>query len=199
MSSPQARVRPGVLVAIGLKVLLFALLAFAVTHQDWDRFAEKGTGARAIAYPLMVLVVPALWTAFGRPRGAAYPVDVDILVTLPFVIDMVGNCLDLYDRVDRFDDVCHFLNWALLSAAVGCALLRLRLPPWQVFGLCVGFGAAAAIVWEIGEYVTFVPGSAEEATAYRDTVGDETLGLSGAVVGGALSAWGAARSLRSDP
>src|SRR3954468_19223852 len=179
---------PAVLVAVGLKLLLFALLAFAVTHQDWWRFAEKGTGARAVAYPLLGLAVPALGAAPGRGRGGGYPADVDILVTLPFVIDMVGNALDLYDSVDHFDDVCHFLNWALLSAAIGCALLRLRLPPWQVFGLCVGFGAAAAIVWEAGEYVTFGPGSAEEVTGYRDTVGDEVLGLSGAVVGGLVSA-----------
>ena len=42
-----------------------------------------------------------------------------------------------------------------------------------------------AALWEFAEYVTFVPGSPEAATAYGDTLLDLALGL----VGGALAAF----------
>ena len=56
------------------------------------------------------------------------------------------------------------------------------------------------IVWEAFEYVTFVPGSPEAATAYQDTLGDMVLGLLGALVGASLAAWFVDRALRGpDP
>lgn len=45
-----------------------------------------------------------------------------------------------------------------------------------------GFGAVAAILWELGEYFAFIRGSNELATAYTDTLGDEALGLTGATL-----------------
>lgn len=56
----------------------------------------------------------------------------------------------------------------------------------------------AAIVWEAFEYVTFVPGSPEAATAYQDTLGDLILGTLGGLVGASLAAWLLDRSLRGD-
>jgi hypothetical protein len=44
--------------------------------------------------------------------------------------------------------------------------------------LAVGFAAVTAVLWEFAEYVAFVPGSAEAATAYADTLGDLALGVS---------------------
>ena len=41
----------------------------------------------------------------------------------------------------------------------------------------VGFGAVAAILWEVGEYFAFIRHSEELATAYSDTLGDMALGL----------------------
>ena len=49
-------------------------------------------------------------------------------------------------------------------------------------GLVVGFGAVTAILWEAAEYVAFIRGGSEEATAYTDTLGDELLGLGGAAL-----------------
>ena len=107
---------------------------------------------------------------------------VDTLFVLPFLIDTIGNALDLYDTIDWWDDANHFVNWALLSSSIGLALLRTRLAPLVVFGLVAGFGAATAILWELGEYFAFIRNSPELATAYKDTLGDLTLGLSGSVV-----------------
>ncbi|MDP9261428.1 MAG: hypothetical protein M3O89_05595 [Actinomycetota bacterium] len=53
---------------------------------------------------------------------------------------------------------------------------------WPIFGLAVGFGAVTAILWELLEYITFIRNSPELKTAYHDTLGDLTLGLSGSTI-----------------
>jgi hypothetical protein len=67
--------------------------------------------------------------------------------------------------------------------AVGIPLAR-RFGPWVTLGLCVGFGATTAVVWEIGEYGAFILKTPESVTAYRDTIGDLALGLTGSVLAG---------------
>ena len=96
---------------------------------------------------------------------------------LPFLIDTIGNALDLYDTIDWWDDANHFVNWALLSGALAAALARTHIGALELFGLVVGFGGVTAILWEIGEYFAFIRGGTELATAYTDTLGDEILGL----------------------
>jgi hypothetical protein len=176
-----------VFVAVGLKVALAALVLFALTHLEWERFADKAMTARAVLYPAAAAVVPLVWLARGR--RFAYPALVDALVVTPFIVDLAGNALDLYDRIGWFDDACHLVNWGILTAAVGVPLARRALPWWVTFGLCVGFGATTAVLWEIGEYGAFILKTAESVTAYRDTVGDLALGLSGSAVAGAIAAY----------
>jgi hypothetical protein len=66
--------------------------------------------------------------------------------------------------------------------------MRTQVRPTELFALVVGFGAVTAILWEIGEYFAFIRNSPELSTAYTDTLGDLTLGLSGATLAAALSA-----------
>ncbi|MCW2900745.1 MAG: hypothetical protein JWO67_3010 [Streptosporangiaceae bacterium] len=173
-----------------LKVALVVLLLFALTHQDWPRFADKAMVARAVAYPLAALLVPLVWWVrrrMGRPVPYAW--DVDALLVSPFVIDVAGNALDLYDTVTWFDDLCHFGNWALLVGAVGVALRRgAGLPRWALALMCSGIGAITAIVWEIAEYGAFILNTPESVGIYRDTLGDEAMGLMGSTVAGLLLA-----------
>ena len=166
-------------VDVTVKVALVSLLAFGA-FSGLDRFAGKAFGWRLIGYTVAAGLVPAIWAIRGRRRP--YPYMVDTLFVLPFLIDTIGNALDLYDTIDWWDDANHFVNWALLSSSIGLALLRTRLAPLVVFGLVAGFGAATAILWELGEYFAFIRNSPELATAYKDTLGDLTLGLSGSVV-----------------
>ncbi|MFD0691506.1 hypothetical protein [Actinomadura fibrosa] len=183
--------------ALLLKAVLAALLVLALAFPDWDRFADKAMGARAIGYPLAVLLLPVLWTAFRR-RGV--PWDIDLLITAPFVIDVAGNALDLYDTVDRFDDACHFGNWFLLAAAAGVAVRRWgRLPSWAVALSCAGIGAITAILWELAEYQLFILDTPETVTIYRDTIGDLMLGLLGSAAAGALTAVATRRGGRTRP
>ena len=62
-----------------------------MARPDLPQFAGKAMTGRAIGYPLAALAVPAAWWLLGRRRGAAYPFAVDVLVVLPFLIDMAGN------------------------------------------------------------------------------------------------------------
>lgn len=172
-------------VAIGLKVVLVGLVVFALTHLEWERFADKAMTARAVLYPAAAAIVPVVWLA--ARRRFAYPAATDALLVTPFVVDLAGNALDLYDSISWFDDACHLGNWAILTLAVGLPVAR-RCGPWVTLGLCVGFGATTALVWEVGEYGAFILDTPESVTAYRDTIGDMTLGLTGAVVAGLICA-----------
>lgn len=192
------RPSPGLVLVTAAKVAVVVVLVFGVTHQSWSRFEDKGMLPRLVFYPLMLAVVPLAWWLVARMRPAdrrpAYPLAADALVTAAFVIDTFGNLFDLYDTIDAFDDACHFLNWLLLTAGVGTVLLRRRdLAPWNIAWLCVGFGAVSAVVWEMAEYVAFVVNSEEFTTAYRDTMGDLTLGLTGSAVAAAFVGRAASR------
>jgi hypothetical protein len=178
--------RPLAWLNVGVKVALVALLLVAA-FGDLQQFEGKATGARAVTYPLAAAVVPLAWLLRRRPRP--YPHDVDVLLVLPFLIDTVGNALDLYDTVGWWDDANHLVNWAILVSAAGRALVRLPLGPLTVAGLAVGFGAVTAVLWELGEYVAFIRDSPELDTAYTDTLGDLGLGLAGSVLAAGLAAW----------
>jgi hypothetical protein len=111
-----------------------------------------------------------------------------MLLVAPFLVDVIGNTVDLYDSVSWWDDANHFVNWALLCGALGSALLRTSLRPLVLFAVVAGFGAAAAILWEIGEYFAFIRGGTELGTAYTDTLGDEILGLAGSSLAALVTA-----------
>jgi hypothetical protein len=172
-----------------LKAALLGLLLLAVVLPDLPQFEGKAMAGRAIGYPIAVFIVPAVWWLLNRRRPVSYPYDVDILITLPFLIDVAGNALDLYDSIDWWDDANHFVNWALLSLGAGLVLVRLPLGRLAAAGLTVGFGAVTAILWEYLEYVTFIRNSPELDTAYTDTLVDLALGLSGSTVAAGLVAF----------
>jgi hypothetical protein len=174
-----------------VKAALVLLLAHAVAFPDLPQYTGKGIGWRLALYPVSALVVPAIWFATGRDRQGRrrHPFLVDICVVAPFLIDTAGNAANLYDRITWWDDSMHFVTWIPWVVAMGLVLRDDRLGRLPVAGLTLGFGAVTHILWEIAEYLTFVQGNANEAaTAYRDTIGDLTLSLSGSVTGAALVA-----------
>jgi hypothetical protein len=172
---------------IGIKVALVALLGLALLFPDLPQFAGKAMEGRVLTYGPAMLLVPAIW--FFRFRRYPYPVAIDILITLPFFIDVAGNALDLYDTIEWWDDANHFVNWGLLTGGVALALAFLPLGRLNRFGLALGYAALSAVAWELAEYVTFIKDSPELATAYTDTLLDEILGTSGGGLSAALVAW----------
>lgn len=172
--------RVGLPLTIATKALVIGLTALGA-FGGLERFEEKGFGWRLLWYPIAVLALPVVWrlVAEGRP----YPYTADVLLAWPFLVDVLGNVLNLYDTIAWWDDVNHFANWLFLSLGAGALLLRTKLGPALVAGLVVGFGATLVIVWEIGEYLTFLrTNEAEQPTAYEDTVSDMTFGLTGSVL-----------------
>lgn len=169
---------------IALKVVLLALLAYAVLNPDLPQYSGKAMLGRALTFPIAAFLVPAIW--WLRYRDRPYPVDIDLLFTAPFVIDVAGNAVGLYDSIGWWDDANHFFNWMLVTAAAALVLRSTGLGRLNCFCLAVGFAALTAIAWELAEYVTFIRNSPELATAYTDTLGDLTLGTLGGALGAAI-------------
>src|SRR5919204_393954 len=88
----------------------------------------------------------------------------------------------LGDSIDWWDDFNHFLNWGILVTACGQFLVRFPLGRVNTAALMIGFGGVTAILWEFGEYFTFIRGGPEEKTAYTDTLGDLAGGLTGSTL-----------------
>jgi len=175
------------------KAALVGLLAFGA-FSGLDQFEGKAFGWRLVFYPLAAVIVPLGWWLAGRPKP--YPYALDILLVSPFLVDVVGNALDLYDSISWWDDLNHFVNWGLLCLAIGQLVLRFELPRFAMFVIVVGVGATAAILWELGEYIAFIRNSEEYDTAYTDTLGDMMLGLTGATVAALLTVTVFARGRR---
>jgi hypothetical protein len=182
-------IRPALGVDLAVKCALVGLLLFAVARQDLPQFHGKAMTGRALTYPLAALIVPAVWWWLRRRRGRTtpYPYALDVLLVLPFLIDTAGNAANLYDTISWWDDVNHLVNWGILTAGFGQLLVRLPLERWAAWGLAVGFGAVTAILWEFGEYYTFIRHSSELRTAYTDTLGDLALGLTGSAIAATLT------------
>src|SRR4029079_10815655 len=105
---------------------------------------------------------------------------------LPFLVDVTGNTLDLYDRVTWWDDANHLVNWCLLCSGLGLLFAPAVRPRWALALLVVGVGALLAIGWGLGEGLTFIRNGTELDTAYQDTLGDLALGTAGAVLASAF-------------
>jgi hypothetical protein len=186
-------------VDVAVKVATVLLLLVAVARPDLPQFAGKAFQGRAVAYPLALLVVPIGWWLLGRPRGLAFPVAADILLGLPFLIDVAGNALNLYDSIDWWDDANHLVNWFVHTAAIAVLLRLGSWGRWTRVGLAVAWAASTAILWEIAEFALFVRGSPELATAYSDTIGDLALGLLGGTIAALLVGGLAAPRVRLEP
>ena len=171
---------------LALTVVQLGVGTFASSLQQ---FEGKAFGARLVAYPVMMLVVPATWWLVHRGRAVTVPWGAFALVMAPFLIDVTGNTLDLYDAVVWWDDLNHFVNWLLLCLGIGLMLTRTSLgQPWALGALVAGIGAILAISWELAEWYTFIRHGTELDTAYTDTLADEALGTLGAAVAGLLLA-----------
>jgi hypothetical protein len=184
-------------VAIGLLVLTVGQLAVATFVPGLDQFEGKGFAARLVLYPAMMLVVPAIWLLLDRRRAARAtpPWAAFAWIMLPFLVDVTGNTLNLYDTLWWWDDVNHLANWLFLGLGSGLLLTRgAARRPGDLVLLVAGIGAIMAICWEIGEYYAFIRGGTELADAYTDTLADQALGTLGATLGGLIIALRANRS-----
>ncbi len=181
--------RPAVLTVLVLALTVVQLVIG--TFGGLQQFEGKGFGYRLVAYPVLMLVVPVAWWWASARRG---PVD-DVpwaaftLIMAPFLIDVTGNTFDLYDTVKHWDNLNHLVNWGVLCGGLGLLVARLDVRPrWLLVLAITGIGATLAILWEIGEWWTFIRRGVELDGAYEDTLADEILGTTGALVAALLVA-----------
>ena len=178
--------RNALAVDVAVKLATIGLLAWAVLSPDLPQFQGKAFTGRALAYPIALVVLPAGWWLVGRGR-IPFPVVADILFGLPFLIDIAGNALNLYDTIEWWDDANHLVNWALHTSAVGLLLRYGHWTPATRVALAFCWAVTSAVLWEFAEYVTFVPNSPEAASAYADTLLDLALGMVGGLAGAILT------------
>ena len=184
-------VRWGWWAAVAVLAVTVGQLLVATLVPGLERFEGKAFAARLLAYPALMLLVPAGYALLRRRRGADGPLPwgAFALLMLPFAIDVTGNTLDLYDSVTWWDDANHLVNWFLLALGAGLLLARAGVRPrWALGVLVAGVGALLAVGWELAEYVTFIRGGTELDTAYTDTLGDLALGCLGGTVAAVLCA-----------
>ena len=74
----------------------------------------------------MMLLPVAAWSLISRARGVPrnLPWAGFALIGAPFLIDVSGNTLDLYDSIWWWDDANHYFNWMLLCLGVGFLIER---------------------------------------------------------------------------
>jgi hypothetical protein len=166
------------------KAVLVASLALVVVDPEWGNLTGKAPTARAFTYPLLAFAIP-LWWCVRRPQRP-YPWLSDLLLTLTGFSDVLGNRLDLYDRVPWFDDWMHFANVTCVTAALVLVTMHRTVSSVAVLERSLALGMTAALAWEVFEYLSFVTHSSELPTAYADTVGDLVMGWCGAIAAALL-------------
>ena len=175
--------RPTFTLLLGAKLLLVSLMIVGAVFPEVGGFDGKGMGYRLPVYVVPAMVVPLLWW-----RGRRWDPGLDIGLTVPFLLDTLGNAFGLFDSWTSFDNVLHFLNWFVLVWGVTMSLNRdenRRRQRYLVWIAGTGIGALAAIAWEIAEYNIMQAGVGNLHLTYADTLGD----LAAGSVGGAIGAW----------
>lgn len=168
-------------------------------------FAAAGdaTGAFNLGLAFAVLVAARL---ANLPR--LY--DLALIVALAFT--QGGESLGLYDAIDWYDRVVHFLVPMLTSQVLYLCLARLEVMPDPrqetlprheagMFVAVFALGLAVGALWEIFEYTSDGLFGSELSQGNADTVGDLVADASGSLAGGALMVlwaergWGSVRRI----
>lgn len=165
---------------LAAKAVLLVMVLLVLADPAWGNLEGKAPLERAVTYPMLALALPAWWLVRGR--GRPFPWAADLMVTIPGFSDLLGNRLDFFDRVVWFDDWTHFINAALLSAAVLMLTRRGDETRGELFARSVAFGMSVSLAWELWELGAFITRSPEMPTAYVDTLGDLSLGWLGSAV-----------------
>ena len=168
-----------------VKISLALCLLLGLIFPDIPGVEGKGWPERSLGYHLSALIFPIVWHLRGR--RVKYPYIADSLFVLPFVLDLLGNLLNLFDTVDSFDDILHFINWGFLVAALVTLLWPASLERWNIVLLGTGFGAIAIIAWEAIEWVIQEMGTTGLQLTYDDTVGDLVLSTAWGLFGALLT------------
>ena len=158
---------------------MLGILAEAIVRRHHRRFSGKAIGTRGLVMIPLSLAVPL--AHLRRPRRGDYPIWTDNLWLSIFVLDLVGNHFDLYDRYRYFDAIPHAHG---TGAATVVAAELLDLPPLSAIGLA----QLAHIGLEAQEYYSDVVFGLRNVRGTWDTVNDLLAGAIGSMAYAALLA-----------
>jgi len=167
-----------------VKSTIIALAVDAFVNSDSPRFSGKAMKIRAIGYAGALLVVPVAWRIAGRDER--YPRELDMLVSLPLLIDAGGNAVGIYQR-KHVDDAVHFANGALLAGVVGSLAEARTRTAWEASAFATAVGVGAAAMWEIFEWVAMKLGARGMELTYDATMEDMIETSAGALLGGLVT------------
>lgn len=180
----------GVLVNALLRTTMVAVLGEALLQPDDPRFRGKAIGTRGLVMLPLSLLVP-LFHGMRRGRRYRYPLWTDNLYLSLFVLDLLGNHFDLYDRYRYFDAIPH----AHGTGAMTVVLAELfDLPPLSA----VGLAQLAHIGLEAQEYYSDAWFGLHNVRGTWDTVNDLLAGAVGSAAYAALLARARACGVRAD-
>ena len=165
-----------------VKAALIVSFAIAI-FVPLDVLEGKAMGSRAPLFLAPALVVPLL----ARFREwEPYPHTADAFLSLPFLLDTLGNLLGFYDEFPVTDDVLHTVNWVFLVFAFHAFRFRNVHDRRDAVLLGYGFGALMIVLWEVFEWAVSEDGfggAGGLSLTYGDTVGDLALSSTGGLIG----------------
>ena len=169
---------------VAMKVTIVAVAIDATIRSDQPRYRGKAMRTRAIGYVGATCLVPLAWSLLpGRGR---YPRGLDLAVSVPLLLDAVGNATGMYQR-KRIDDVVHLANGAIVAGVGGAIVAPHVDEPWQAALAGAGIGITAQTLWEVMEYVAYRFGARGMDLTYQDTMDDMIESTLGALIGGAFT------------
>ena len=198
--TPPTTERPAVVEAAlwaglaAMKATIVAVAVDAVIHHEQPRYRGKAMRTRAIGYVGTLCVVPLAWRML--PDRGRYPRGLDLAVSLPLLLDALGNARGVYMRA-HVDDVVHLANGAIVAGVAGAVLAPRVDERWQAALAGAGVGVVAQTGWEIMEYVAFRLGARGMDLSYNDTMDDMIESALGAVIGGLFTLTRLPRSKRA--
>lgn len=166
-------------VASAVKLVTAACAIQGALHPRAKRYRGKAMRIRAVGYFTGLGLVPAIWLARGR--GRPYPAEADLALSVPLMIDAVGNTIGIYDDA-RLDDLVHGVNAAVLSSLFG-AVISEHVPSRTTATLAtIGFGVFGELLWELMEYAGQAIGFKGMMLSKDDTDGDIAAAFLGTAV-----------------
>ncbi len=173
-------------IALKLGLLVCFIIVFLF---DFDHLSGKGMEFRAPFFLGIIVLFPIL----SRVKNwKTYPHATDALITIPFLLDTLGNLFGLFDRITIFDDVIHAVNWVFVVMAFHAfrfqkninSSIGLSKKENVLFG--VSLGALLIVIWEVAEWVVSVDGMGYVSglhLSYNDTIGDLAMSTVGGFLG----------------
>jgi hypothetical protein len=182
-----------------LDIARIAFLAGAIA------FAVAGETKGAFNLALAFVVVLAA-------RLANLPRLYDLAVVVAMVLTQVGEAIGMYDTLDWYDRVVHFVVPMLSSQVFYLCLARLEVLPDPrqktlrnhlagMFVVTFALGLAVGALWEVFEYASDGVFGSDLSEGNADTVGDLIADAAGSLAGGALMVlwatrgWGSVRRI----